>query len=68
MPCERQLDPGREDPHLATLGVIHEDGLGEAEVGGHRLALWLGHFGALKEHAECVPKLARRRGEDAKDM
>ena len=55
---ERQLDLRGEDPHLAALGVVDEHGLGEAEVARDRLALGLGHLGAVEEHAERVAAAA----------
>ena len=37
MAGELELDGGGEDPDLAARGVVHEDGLAQAEVGGHAL-------------------------------
>ena len=68
MPSERHLDLRREDPHLGPLGVVHEDRLGEAKVGGNCLPLRLRHLAAVQEHSERVPMFARGRGEDAKDV
>ena len=65
MPGERELDRRREDPQLARLAVVDEDGLGEAEVGGDGLAVGGRDRAAVEEDAEGVAALAVGAEEDA---
>jgi hypothetical protein len=68
MAGEVQLDCGGEDAQLAALGVVHEHGLAEAEIGGDRLALRGGHLGAAEEHPQRVAGLASLPAEHPQHM
>jgi len=58
MTGERKLDRGGEDAQLRVLGVVDEDGLAEAQVGGDRLARVGRDLRPVEEHAERVAVLA----------
>ena len=58
MSSQGRLDLGREDPQLAALVIIDEHGFGEAELARDRLALGLGHRGAVEEDPERVAAAA----------
>ena len=64
VPGQRQLRPGRVDPHLAALAVIDVHGLGEAELVRDRLALLLGYGRALEEDPQRVAARAVGQAED----
>jgi hypothetical protein len=51
MSCERKLRSRREDTQLAALRVVDEHRLGETEVCGDALAVFLRHFATFEEHA-----------------
>jgi hypothetical protein len=65
---EVQLDRGGEDPQLAALGVVHEHGLAETEIGGDGLAVRRGHLGAVEEHPQGVAGLSKLAAEHPQDM
>ena len=65
---QRQLDGRREDVQRARGGVVDEHGLGEAQVGCHRLAAVRRHGRTVEDHAERVPAAAVGAEEDAQDV
>ena len=68
MAGELELDGGGEDPDLAARGVVHEDGLAQAEVGGHALTGLGGHVLAVQKYRERVAARAVVAAEHAQEM
>src|SRR5215211_8720632 len=65
---EVELVDRREDADLAAFGVVHEDDLAEAEVGGHGLAPLRRDLVPVEEHAERVPAAAVVGAEHTQEM
>ena len=68
MAGEGQLQARGEDPDPAGAGVLDEDRLAVAELGGDPLALGLGNRAAVEEDAQRVSPLAVLVDEDAEDV
>jgi hypothetical protein len=68
VPGEGQLEAGGEDADPAGAAVLDVDGLAEAELGRHPLALGLRDLPAVEEHAERIAPLAVLADEDAKHV
>jgi hypothetical protein len=65
---QRQLAGGRVDPQLAARGVVDEDRLAVAELGGDRLATIGRDRRAVEEHAQRIPVRPVIRGEDVQEL
>src|SRR5882757_1067069 len=68
MAGEIQLQPWGEDPDPAARGVVDEDRLREAELGGHVLAPLLRNLLAVEEDPERVAELPLGVTEDAQNV